>query len=383
MKPILVAALIFLWSCTTIIAQEQQGRSVNEQLVEYYQTQRYADALTYLKHTYPEPVMDKKILSGMAYTSQMAGKLADAENYYQRIYELDTANMPILFNLGNINLRKGNNLKAKGYFLKLLQKDSTWFIVYKNMAQIALDEDDTKNTITYLEKANKLQPTEPDVATELSAFYIGQKKYNQAEHVLDIAIAADNENIFLLESLVKLLYAQQKWKDVIMNGEMLFQLGDNAPAMKIKVGEAYFYAKNYDCGIETLLQIPVTVQNESTFYFIAECYKGLKNQTLAIEYFNKAIDEGISPNIDAYYSEIADSYTILKKSKNAALAYQKALQFNENPMTYYLLANLYDTGLKNKASALKYYRKYVAANPPAIQRGYVDYSKSRITALAN
>ena len=380
MKRLLFSTLLFMLFYNVINAQD---KSANEQLVEYYQTQRYADALEFLKSTYHEPINDQKVLSSMAYTSQMAGLLADAETYYQRVYELDTANYRVLFSLGNLNLRKGNNLKAKGYFLRLLQTDSSNFVVYKDMAQISIDAGDTVKIFTYLEKANKLQPTDADVAGELSGFYIGAKKYAQAENVLNIAIAADPQNIFLVQSLVKLEYAQHKWKDVIANGEMLFQAGDNSAYIKNKVGEAYYFTKQYGCGIETLSSIQSLYQTEGTYYFIASCYKGLKNQARAIEYFNRAIEAGLSPNISNYYSEIADSYTAINRNKSALQAYQKSLQFEENPMTYYMIAGLYDNSLKNKKSALKYYRKYVASKPPEKQKSYIEYSKSRIEALSH
>lgn len=380
MKAFLHSLMLLLFMISIANAQEKD-QATSDQLVEYYQAQRYNDALNYLRSAHPEPVTDMKVLSSMAYTSQMAGRLADAETYYLRIYESDTTNTRVLFSLGNINMRKGNNLKAKGYFTKLLQKDSTNFIVFKDMAQISLDDGDSKITMGFLGKANKLQPTDADVAGQLSGFYIEAKKFAQAEGVLNAAITADPENIYLIQSLVKLEYAQHKWNEVVTNGEALFQLGDNSAYIRNKVGEAYYYLKNYNCGIETLSAIQSVFQTEGTFYFIASCYKELKNQVKAIEYFNKAIDAGISPNINNYYSEIADSYSTLKKDKKALLAYQKALQFEEKPLTIYAVASLYDGALKDRKNALKYYRKYLSAKPPEIQRGYVIYAQSRITAL--
>ncbi|MBS1529044.1 MAG: hypothetical protein JSU01_01950 [Bacteroidetes bacterium] len=151
---------------------QPQEKSINEQLVEFYQNQRFADAVALLKSNYPEPIADTRILASMAYASQMSGKLADAEKYYSRIYELDSSNYHVLFNLGNVNLLRGNELRAKGYFMNFLKKDSSNFVVYKDMASISVDESNNNLTVYYLEKANALQPTNADVASELSGFYI-------------------------------------------------------------------------------------------------------------------------------------------------------------------------------------------------------------------
>jgi len=362
---------------------QPQEKSVNEQLVEFYQNQRFADAVALLKSNYPEPIADIKVLGSMAYASQMSGKLADAEKYYSRIYELDSSNYHVLFNLGNVNLLRGNELKAKGYFTDLLKKDSSNFAVYKDMAAISTDEGNHDMIVYYLEKANNLQPTNADVASELSAFYIEAKKYNEAEKVLNVAIQADQENIYLIESMVRLEYAEHKFRDIITNGEQLLALGDHSAFVLNKLGEAYYYSQNYSCSIETFSAIPANYQTEGTFYYIAECYKQLNNQLKAIEYFNRSIEAGLSPNIDSYYSEIADSYTDLKKDKKALGAYQKSLQFNEKPMTYYLMAGLYDSNLKNGKQALVYYKKYIASKPPEKQQKYIVYAKSRIDALSH
>lgn len=361
---------------------QPQEKSINEQLIEFYQNQRFADAVALLKSNYPEPIADIKVLGSMAYASQMSGKLADAEKYYSRIYELDSSNYHVLFNLGNVNLLRGNELKAKGYFTTLLKKDSSNFAVYKDMAAISTNENNNQLTVYYLEKANNLQPTNADVASELSALYIEDKRYDEAEKVLNIAIQADQENIYLIEGMVKLEYAEHKFKDIITNGEQLLTLGDHSAFVLNKLGEAYYYSLNYQCSIESFSAIPANYQTEGTFYYIAECYKQLNNQVKAIEYFNKSIEAGLSPNIDSYYSEIADSYTDLKKDKKALGAYQKSLQFNEKPMTYYLMAGLYDSNLKNGKLALVYYKKYIVSKPPEKQQKYIVYAKSRIQALS-
>ena len=113
-------------------------------------------------------------------------------------------------------------------------------------------------------------------------------------------------------------------------------------------------------------------------------YKALHDQDMAIVYLNKAIKEAISSNADSYYSEMGDSYEKIHQLSKAVNAYQKSLLYNNKPIiTYYLLANLYDSELKNKANAAKYYRKYIKTNPPKKQNTYVTYAKSRLKELSH
>ncbi|WP_419698911.1 hypothetical protein [Mucilaginibacter sp. NFX135] len=381
MKSLVLSFLLIFY--LSVMVKGQQQPAVNDSLlVDYYQNQRFAEAADYLKKTYPEPVSNIRVLGKLAYTSQMAGRLPDAEGYYQRIYNTDSTNTVALFSLGAINLRRGNNVKAETYYKMIAQKDSTNFLVYKQLGKIAGDKADFVNMIYYLQKANKLNPAEPDVASDLSDQYVNLKQYPAAEKVLNGAIAGDPENMILLQSLLKLVSSQDKFEETKNTCLKLMDLGNRSGYVLTKLGVAYYNLKNYTCSVETFADISMIEQTETSFYVAALAYKALKDQPKAIQNLDNAIKEGISSNIGDYYAEMADSYEVRKKYQKAVWAYQKALQFSEKPILYYLLASVYDTELKNKSLALKYYKKYTNSKPPEKQQKYVTYSKSRLDELA-
>lgn len=374
---------LFLLLLVKISASAQQTPKIDDALLlDYYQNQRFAEAADYLKQNYQEPVQSVKALGQLAYTSNMAGRLTEAEKYYQRIYDMDSTSTGVLFNLGNINLRRGNNTKAEIYYKKIAARDTTNFMVYKQLAKLSADRNDIAMETAYLQKANSLNATEPDVASDLSDIYVSMKLTQQAEKVLSKAIEADKENIVLLNSLLKLQYTQKKWTEAISTADKLITSGDNSGPVLTKMGVAYYNTKNYECALAALVAIEKLSQNETSYYYTALAYKAIKDQRMAISYLEQALSDGITPNAGAYYGEIADSNEKLKRYKKAVLSYQKSLQFAEEPMVYYSLANVYDSYLKDKKSAIKYYKKYLAGKPPvAKQQAYINYSKSRIVSL--
>jgi tetratricopeptide (TPR) repeat protein len=378
------STLICIAFClSSFVSFAQEAYKVDDALLlDYYQNQRFGEAADYLKKAYAEPITKIKPLGQLAYTSNMAGRLAEAEGYYQRIYAIDSTNTPVLNSLGSLNLRRGNTTKAEAYFKQIAARDSTNFMVYKQLAQIRRDKNDIPLYIAYLQRANKLNPAEPDVASDLSDVYVSMKFNGQAEKVLSLAIAADPENIVLLKSLMILQYAQKKWPETMNTCLKLIDNGDNSAMILNKLGVAYYNIKSYECSISALLSIDAMAQNETSYYYTALAYKAIKDQPMAIFYLEKAISDGISPNTASYYGEVADSNEKLFKYKKAVTAYQKSLQFEETPLIYYSLANLYDSNLKDKKSAVKYYKKYLALKPPVKQKSFIDYSKSRIVALA-
>jgi tetratricopeptide (TPR) repeat protein len=267
------------------------------------------------------------------------------------------------------------------YYKKIIEKDTTNFMVYKQLANISYDQSDPANQLIYLKKANQLNPAEPDVASDLGDLYVALKQFSLAKNILDDAISQDPENAVLLLSELKLAYSQNDWADTKAAAMALTQTGNHSGFVLTRLGVAYYYLKDYECCLETLSEMSPMEQTETSCYFTAMAYKGINDQPNAIVYMTKAIDEGISANICNYYSEMADSYETLKKFKKSIIAYQKGLQFEEKPLIYYLMATLYDSDLKNKKVALGYYKKYLAANPPAKEEKYIVFAKSRIGLL--
>ncbi len=384
MKSILLFLLIIYLS-TSVFAQQAQ-KADDALLLEYYQNQRFADAADYLKKTYPEPVTDVKILSGLAYTSEMAARLPEAEDYYQRIYATDTTNMAVLFNLGSINARRGNNTKAINYYKKILAKDSTNFNVLKQMATLSRASGSVLDAINYLIKANKLNPTEPDVAYDLSSFFINLKLYKKADTV--VTAPSFKKPIpqiccYCLEKR-RLNTWLEKFPETVVVCNQLVQTGNQTDEIVNMLGNSWYNLKKYsdDC-ITTLKKLEESnTASETSYYYMAMSYKALHNHALAVIYFDKAVKAAVSENVNSYYGEMADSYDQLHQLKKAVNAYQKSLLYGVMPLTYYALANLYDTELKNKALALRYYRKYINSDPPKVQQSYTAYAKRRVGELA-
>jgi tetratricopeptide (TPR) repeat protein len=377
--------LLLLLSCFGVTAFAQQQKADDALLLEYYQNQRFGNALDYLKKQYPEPVTDLKTLSSLAYTSQMAGKLADAESYYQRIYDRDSTSMALLYSLGNINMRRGNNARALIYYKKILLRDSTNFNVYKQLATLSQNMGNFPATITYLQRANGLNPVDPDMAADLATIYINLKVYPRADTVVTKALAADTANLLLLRDKAIVNYRLDKFPETITICVKLMQQGEASGEVVNMLGGSYFMVKNYtDCITTFEILDNSKTATETSYYHMAMSHKALKNQEQAILYFNKAITAAISVNVDSYYSEMGDSYDKLHLLKKAVAAYQKSLLYDTKPViTYYVLANLYDSELKNKASALKYYKKYVRSAPPEKQKSYLEYAKKRLKELAH
>ncbi|WP_316783040.1 hypothetical protein [Pedobacter frigiditerrae] len=351
-----------------------------EKLLEFYQTQRYADAALYLQSIYPSDTKDVKALSQMAYCNMMAGKLPEAEKSYLTINEIQPNTLPVLFNLANINTRRGNDLKAKGYLESIVKIDSTNFNAFKQLA--GLIKDSLQLKIAYLKKANTLNSADADVATDLAQGYRDLQKWALGYQVLKVAIAADTSNLFLLQAQLPFANELKKYKEVIYVGEKLLKDGTDANVVK-DVGKAYYFLKNYEKCINYYQMLEkVDKQTEMTLYMMTLSYRELKNLEMATTYAKKTIEEGISPNTSTYYSLLAALQESNGKLTTAAASYKRGLTFSENGNTYYRLGLLYDLKLKQLKNASTYYNLYLASKPDAkAEKEQIDYVTGRLADL--
>jgi tetratricopeptide (TPR) repeat protein len=373
--------LLFL-ICVITSAFAQNGESLDkEKLFDFYQSQKYAEAAAYLKSVYGNDVSDLKTITQIGYCYLMAGNNVEAENYYTKAYGQQPQSLPILFSLASINVRRGNSEKAKTYYGEIIKIDSNNFSVYKLLANLYSSSKDSIKMI-YLKKANNLNPLEGDVAFDLADAYSRYQDYEKAYRVLDIAIAADTNNLVLQRAKLPVANALKKYPEVIISGEKL--LKDEIEASVVKdVAKAYYAQKKYQKAVDYFKIIEqLKLANEATLYYTSLCYRALKNYPLAAIYTKKTIEEGISPNTSNYYTLLGLVYQETNKLSQSLAAYKKGMQYKTIPTLYYRMAVLYDTDLKQSKNAKTYYNMYLKSRPDIeADKEEIEFARARLEQL--
>lgn len=374
--------LIILFSVISIFSFSQAVSVIDkEKLFDFYQNQRYGEAAQYLQDIYGEGGNDLKILTQIGYCFLMAGNNMEAEKFYTRAYKLQPKNLPVLFSLGTINTRRGNLEKARIYYGEIAKIDSNNFSVFKLLANLYANPKDSLKMI-YLQKANKINPIESDVAGDLAYAYNLNQDFEKAYQTLDIAIAADSNSLVLQKAKLPIANQLKKYNEVISSGEKLLKDGSDSGVLK-DVAKAYYNTKKYQKAIDLfkLLEL-VAMQNEATLYYTALSYRELKNCAMAISYAKKTIDEAISPNTSSYYGLLGLIHEENSQLGLATTSYKKGLTFKCNPTLYYRLAILNDTKLKNGKTALTFYNLYLKSRPnKESDKDEIKFAKDRIAQL--
>jgi tetratricopeptide (TPR) repeat protein len=328
-------------------------------LLQFYQTQRYADALQYLQGFVKEENSDPKTLTQLGYLNLMAGKLPEAEKIYLKLYESDSSNLPVLFNLALLQVKRGQDAKAIHYYKAIVAMDSNNLAAYKKLASLSKGGN-AKEYQLYLSKANSLNPIDPDVAFDLCELYFNIGNYTKANAVLTPALAADTANLQLLKLKMPMSIANKRYKEAIKTGEKLLNYGDSSTFVMNNLAKSHFLLLDYRNALKYFLQVKdKAMENEGLYYNIALCYRGLKNYKSAGIYLDKTIKEAISDKTATYYGLLGDSYEQVDKYQEALTAYRRGLLFENNGSLYYNIALVFEKGLQDKKNAIANYNLYL------------------------
>ncbi|RQO75366.1 hypothetical protein DBR43_08395 [Pedobacter sp. KBW06] len=377
MKKLLSLLLIF------VTVQAVQAQAVDkEKLLDYFQTQRYAEAAQYLQNIYKEDTKDPKELSQLAYAYLMAGKLPEAEKNYLKLYAEKPADISGLFNLANINIRRGNNVKAKEYFNQVLKLDSNSFNAYKQLARIEKEQAEIGPMIANLQKANKINPTDADVVFDLCEVYFKSNLFQKAEDILEPALKADSGNFQLLKMKMPVSMGSKKYKIAIETGEKLLSYGDSSTFVLNNLGKSHFLLLEYQKALGYFLKIKNTsADNEGLLYNIALSYRGIKDYKNAVPYLEKTIKAAISPGVASYYGLLGDSFENIDKNEQANTAYKRGLLFENNGSLYYNIALVYENKFNDKKNAISYYNQYLKTINPQEQPKLITFIKNKVEEL--
>lgn len=357
--------IVLFFSLLSFMAFAQVKQIVDKgKLFDLYQEQKFGEAASYLTSIYGNDVNDFKVVTQLGYCYLMAGNTAEAEKLYVKANLIQPQNIAVLFNLAGIATTRRNLEKAKNYYEEIVKLDSNNFEAYKQLASLH-NEGFTRQKMTYLKLANKLNPFDADVVFDMSEMYIKMHLLGMADAILKPALKADSNNIRLLKIKLPLLLANNQFDEAVSTAEKLFSLGDSTNFVLNNLGKAYYLKNEFQKGLDCFNKVSSSAsdENESLFYNTALCYRGLEDYLSAAANLKKAIDAGISKNTLLYYTKMGESFEQAGKFETAAATYKKGAFFDSDGNLLYVLAQIYDKKLNQKANAISTYNQVLKSLP--------------------
>jgi tetratricopeptide (TPR) repeat protein len=316
----------------------------------------------------------------MGYCCTQLGRYFDAKSHYTAILKFDFKNISALSALGAIYERENNYREALLYYRQFAIVDSTNSFAFKRCGNAALKLGQTIDAIHNLLKARLLNPTDMEVIEQLSSLAIAAGQLEDAEKLLDEGLEIDGNNIRLLQTQARLWSKRKEYQLAADAIEKTLYQGDTSDYYQMLLAISYCQLDSFDKAIYHLEDLVTRKKDtEQTHEYLGFAYRKRGDLALGQFHYEMAIKMGISEKIDAYYANLGETLEKQGKYREAIAQYEKAYSYNSKAAYLFCLGYNYDLAYKEKRTALKYYKQYLASQ----DKEYQDYTLKRVEALKN
>ena len=232
------------------------------------------------------------ILAGV-YSS--LGKSDDSKVVYKRILKVDPKNEDACVFLGKTYaVEKKFNTAVKT--LKRCEKRVKGKGIFSYyIGKMYVDKGNLKQARKYFQKAAKIEPEFSQATMALGLVYEEQKKTAKAIKVYKTYLKKFPDDTLILTRIVQLMFAGEKFVQVIPYAERLSDYEPDNLNLKVKLGILYTDAKQYNRAISTFKDLLIHVpKNDKILYYLGAIYQEVEEFENAIDFFSQInVDSGL------------------------------------------------------------------------------------------
>jgi len=310
--------------------------------------------------------------------------------------------------------RKKNVTKALELLQKAVELDGKNSEIYLLLGDAYLENNDGSNAISQYKMAQELNPKSPSAKLRLGNLWIRARNYSEAINYYKEAIEIDpsfapaylelgvlyskanqlelsmqnfkkyleiSTNVTAKIKYVNVLIESQKYKEAIIQLNEIAQSDTTRNDLNRAFAYCYFETSDYENALAYISKFFNRAEPEkilvSDYVYYGKILSKNKQDSLAIGKFEEALLMD-STQYDIY-SEIANSYTRLKKFDKSAEAYQKKIDRGASSLADYYKLGLVYYNMKNWTKADETY-KYVTETKAEFMNGKAFYYRGLVNA---
>ncbi|MBB6004892.1 tetratricopeptide repeat protein [Arcicella rosea] len=317
----------------------------------------------------------------LAFCLVKAGRIKEAIDNYQSVLEKEPANTLAMMNLASLYEKSNKLFQAKKTYQTLLKIDSTNAFVYKSYAILCLKFSEDSLAKIYFKKAIAINPADVENIVELGRLLVKSDSIPEAHKLINKGILLDTTYIALWHLKARANYRESNFKPVVASIKKAMALGDSTISYQQLLGYSYFYLDSIPQAIACFEKVlSVEIESEPAFFYLGLCYTKLKKEEVALQYFQQAINAGLSDDLPKYYERIGFIDEKNARYNNAIDAYQKAWEYSAKDDYLYLIARVNDWKSTNKTKVLKLYKQYLLSKNKK-NTEYITLATARIKEL--
>jgi len=357
-----------------------QSDSLKRQGDIYFNTQNYSKALDIYEKCLLGDTTDVSLFESAATSAYRLGDTPRARALYLSVEKMDSSNRVALSQLATIFEQQKNTPKTILYYSKLIKLYPENSIYYRKIAQQYQSAGITADAFKNYSKAFELNRRDLFTIKGLSELFISNNQYQEADSITHVGLLMDSTNISLRLLIAQSKYRQKAYDSTIVHLESIMgRLDFNAYYNKM-LGYSYIQIDSFEKAIPVLEKsLTDPGSKENAHYYLATAYYELENLEYSKFHYEKAIEEGISKNVDIYHRVLAKMYNEENKLNKAIDHYKDAYKYGKDPLVLFYLARASDVYYKDKSIAINYYTKYYKSKHDNSE--YIEYAKQRAKQL--
>ena len=300
-----------------------------------------------------------KIKLGQVYNS--AGLSSKAIEVYEDIIKKDSSNLLVLNNLGKLYLAFNKPKKAALVYNYLKNKDSLNPNYPYQLAEALSKQNKLfKMGQSYLDAYN-LDTLHIKSIYELAKFFKKLKIKDSTMLFIDKGLKIDSTNLNFLQLKANELYFTKKFEEAINYLTVLDSLNFKSVNTYEMFGMCYYNLEKLDLAEANFKKaLKIEYNNPKILYRLASLAYEKKDAKQAKIYLSMSLFHS-KPDIDKQHFLLAVIFKEENDLKNALINFEKAFQNNySNYKALFELANTSDVYYKDKKTALKHYKNYLA-----------------------
>jgi len=362
--------------CMSVFFAEAQIDSLKESALDLYNIQDYSTALNLFEKCLAIDSSDIVCYEKAGLAAYKLGEIPKARTYFLTLEKVDTLSRLARTQLATIYEQEHNTPKAIKYYNKLNKMFPDNAIYYRKLAQQYYSAGLQIDAFKFYAEAYKRNPRDLFTIKGISEMFLNNKQYTDADNLLRAGILLDTLNINFHQLLATSKYKQKVYDSTVYYLKRISGRVDLKPYYNKMLGYSYIQIDSFEKSIPYLFKsITDHGHNEHSHYYLATAYSKLDSTEYAIHHFQKALDEGISDNVDLYHRNLAKIFNEQDDLKIAIEHYQDAYKYGKDPLVLFYLGRAADVYYKDKNIAIRYYDRFVKSGYDHPE--YKKYAQSR------
>lgn len=341
---------------------------------------QFEQALGTLSLLYKNAPNDENYLLSTAACYESLGQSKKAAAFYEQLITQNDSHNIAKNRLAQLYKKRGLYKEALVLYIQLIASDRSNAYYHKQRAYLALQLGDIQQGLFSYQDALTYNSNDLDALFGLAKIYLEIRYYEAVDSLIEIGLEQDFEHMPLRTLALNSAYRQNDFSRLKEQALENFKISNDSSAYPLKLlAIAHYHLGAYAESIKCFDRLKIKEeQTEVVCNYLGLAHFELGQFRESEKYFAQALELGISAKTGNYHRYLGLNQHQLGDYKGSIDSFEKAYEFESDPLLFYYIGRSYDELYADKEPAKKFYLKFLEEKE-AGESPYSTYVEERLT----